>query len=117
MNERVSEINVIKNNSVVYNLLPSHILKSIEELYELPDPDERPTHGGGRPFLCLVKESPLSFESCHEYGSARKSGDILLPSIRGGCLGGRSDMVMYLGCVRSVVESPGVMALLTADVP
>jgi hypothetical protein len=39
----------------VYNLLPSHILKSIEELYELPDPDERPTHGGGRPFLCVVK--------------------------------------------------------------
>ena len=34
---------------LIFNLLPSHILKSIEELYELPDPDERPTHGGGRP--------------------------------------------------------------------
>ena len=92
MNERVSEINVIKNKSVVYNLLPSHILKSIEELYELPDLDERPTHGGRRPFLCVVKESPLPLESRHECGSARRAGDPLSPSVRGGCLGGRSDM-------------------------
>ena len=117
MNERVSEIKKPLIKSVVYNLLPSHILKSIEELYELADPDERPTHGGGRPFLCIVRESPLSFESCHECGSARRTWDPLLPSIRGGCLGGRSDMVIDLRCVRSVVGSPGDMALLTADIP